>query len=245
MHVTFTYPAFETLLARIQNDKLQLWSAIQADFLAAVSRFDSDWAAANGAMTLGEYKVKAHYLEMFFSRLLQHRTGQPITGDDLAGLGFETHQIDLVFPAQSKDGRPYACAEVKCAGVPKHKGNAKAGVAGRATTMDLDKRLREIVATSIDLKHRWRRDQPRTGPPPSGDPLYAVFYVARAASQADAATIVRKVEVFFAAGYVDAVGLFVYAASDAAHQTNYVPVANGVFPMDAALDAFSRRVAAV
>lgn len=161
------------------------------------------------------------------------------------GLGFDQHDIDLIFPSGGKSTRPFACGEVKIAGTPLHAGNRttqKSG--GRPAQTDLDKRLREVVATAIDMKHRWRRDQPKYGPVSTGDPLYILVYAARAATRSDEDALLKKITAVASAGYLDAIGLFVYSAVSSERKTEYARVNIGGFTIDDALSAFVLRVEA-
>jgi hypothetical protein len=240
---SFVYPAFDALVAHVAAARETRWVAIEDAFLAIVSEFDELFVT--GQMDIGNYKAKARYFNDLIAHLLANSTGRVIaTRAKRAGLSFPAHDVDVAYPAEASY-IPLALGEVKIAGMPPYPGNVNtSGETGRPVSQDLDKRIREIGFTAIDLK-RGANEAIRltkTGGGRDFTPLYVAIYAARAASDGDLAATVRKLTAL-RDHYADAVGVFLYRAPNAKRPTSYEKVDPGQeLRIDEVLAAFSTRV---
>ena len=216
---SYIFPQYENLLARVRSERIMMWAAIENDFLAVTSEFDTKFVA--GEMAKGDYKAKARYFNDLVAAIVTNRTGQHIgSRGKRAGAAFAQHDVDLVYPdpmglsaVRKLNCKPLLCGETKIAGTPPYPGNkGTSGEDGRPVKQDLDKRAREMVTTAIDLKRRWSEGPivlEETGLRAS-DPKYGIFYACRIATESDRTTIVERLTQI-ARLYVDGVGMFFYA----------------------------------
>lgn len=129
-----------------------VWAHVQADFLQAMSEFDTlraqgrvkDGAQRNGRGgffndLLGLILERCAGLETLYKRTLVH------------GRVFKTHELDVTYPAA---GPAQFTLEAKVLGTPIHPGNttSQKNPLGRSGSSDLDKRLKEAGFKAIDLK---------------------------------------------------------------------------------------------
>jgi hypothetical protein len=146
----FSFPPFRALLQRVQAERIETFSEIEPDFLAAMSAFDALMAA--GRLTAGENQNKGLFFNELIARLVERCAGFGVAQrGKRPGILLPVVDVDLCFPAD-RTARPALIAEVKMAGTPKHPGNPKAKPLGRRASADVDKRIREIALNVIDLK---------------------------------------------------------------------------------------------
>ncbi len=251
MTTIYTFQQFEKLLETIRRDRVTRWADVEEAFLSAISAFDSVFVAQQ--MGSGDYKAKARYYNEAVAALIENGTGTHIgQRGKRKGMVLPRHDVDLVFPdpleispSRRAALKPIAAGETKIAGTPPYPGNhASSSSAGRPVSQDLDKRVREMMATSIDLKTQWS-----PGPVAlsqaglaAARPLYVVFYGCRIAGPADQRGVIRRLGAL-ARLYVDAVGLFMYHAPNEDQPTTYetIPASPGL-TMDAVIEVFCRCV---
>lgn len=243
MSTSYTYPAFDALVAHVRASRETRWSAIEDAFLAIVSEFDGLFVT--GQMDIGNYKAKARYFNDLIAQLLTNSTGRVIaTRAKRPGLSFPAHDVDVAYPFEARF-IPVALGEVKIAGMPPYPGNINtSGPAGRPVSQDLDKRVREIGFTAIDLK-RGANEAIRltkTGGGRDFTPLYVCVYAARAATDGDLAATVMKLRAL-RDHYADGVGVFLYRAATIVYPTAYTKVDPGQgLRIDEVLSSFSAKV---
>jgi hypothetical protein len=246
----FTYLPHQRVISRVRAERITLWSVIEDDFLAAMTSFDTDFVAGRNVMK-EDYKTKGTFFNDVIAALVANRTGKHVgSRGKRAGTALKRHDVDLVYPSptgisatEAINLHPVICAETKIAGTPPHDANKGSGADGRPANQDLDKRVREMIATCIDLKLRWGG-----GPLTIDDdgistaaPTYLVFYACRVANSRDQAIIVDRLTQI-ERHYVDGVGVFLFAGSNDA-QTTYAKVI-GVpgHTIDEMLDLFVERM---
>lgn len=231
-----TSQALTTFAGVVEQDLLALFTEADAEFVSksAAAKTNQERGDAEGA----NRATKAFYANEILKLLLEKRTGKTIGArGKRSGLAFAKHDVDLVHP--EKGDRPFAVGEVKIAGTPAHSGNQQTSkTKGRELCKDLDKRAKEIVCASIDLKRKWRTGAPAHIP---DGVFYVTFYFGRAADARDAEHAREKLlAIEELGGYVDSVGLFFYenGSNDA-----YVAVPGSAgHTMDDALAAFAKHV---
>ncbi len=233
----------DRLLNKIRAHRITRFQEIEGDLLIFFRTVDALFVKNQGKTAGANRSTKTWYANEALQLLLENLTGKTIeTRIMLKGLAFSKHDVDLAYRQdQMGQKRPVSVGEVKIAGTPSHKGNKKtSGPKGRPLNQDIDKRAREMVCTSTDLKRQWRR-----GGTPSlatrNDPFYGGFYLGRAADDNDAKLVTQKLCALHAVGaYVDAVGLFFF--KDGGNDRYVATKPTRGYTMDDALAAFARRV---
>jgi hypothetical protein len=146
----FSFPPFRALLNRVQAEGIGTFADVELEFMAAMSAFDHRLVA--GELTSGQNQNKGLFFNELIARLIERCAGLGVAQrGKRPGILLPTVDVDLCFPADPKT-RPAMIAEVKMAGTPKHKGSPTAGLMGRPASADVDKRIREIALSVIDLK---------------------------------------------------------------------------------------------
>lgn len=146
----FSFAPFRELLERMESEGTETFAAIEDDFVAAMSAFDHRLAA--GELTSGQNQNKGLFFNELIARLIERCAGMGVAQrGKRPGILLPTVDVDLCFPADPNT-RPAMIAEVKMAGTPKHPGSPRAGKMGRPASADVDKRIREIALSVIDLK---------------------------------------------------------------------------------------------
>jgi hypothetical protein len=134
----------------MEAEGIRTFVEVEQDFVAAMSAFDHRVAA--GDFTSGQNQNKGLFFNELVARLIERCAGLGVAQrGKRPGILLPTVDVDLCFPADKKT-RPAMIAEVKMAGLPKHPGSPKAGIMGRSASSDVDKRIREIALSVIDLK---------------------------------------------------------------------------------------------
>lgn len=146
----FSFSPFRALLDRMQAQGIRTFAEIEPEFVAAMSAFDQRMAA--GDFTSGQNQNKGLFFNDLVARLVERCAGLGVAQrGKRPGILLKTVDVDLCYPPEPTT-RPLMIAEVKMAGTPKHPGSPKAGVMGRPASADIDKRIREIALSVIDLK---------------------------------------------------------------------------------------------
>lgn len=109
-----------------------------------------DLSGTPGRIPPGTYRQKGNRFRDLIRVLIRRRCGVDFFERDLEGLT-DRHKVDLVFPAR---GPPLIGIEVKMAGRPGHTDEGGFQRPPRGGEVDLDKRLKEVKYTPIDLKLR-------------------------------------------------------------------------------------------
>lgn len=153
---------WDALKQRIQDDAVQQFGDVQADWLDLMWTLDAyridglaprDMAGpSNEAARLAAiYRGKGNWFAGMLSLLLENRTTQRIA-PRIRVPGFsQTHQIDVAWPARNVD--PLVCAETKVTGAPPY-GTVRA----RGAMSDWTNRRKELKFAATDLK-LFRRQQ--------------------------------------------------------------------------------------
>ncbi|EHR77447.1 hypothetical protein OCC_13281 [Thermococcus litoralis DSM 5473] len=129
---------------------------IQDDFLKAYYQI-VEKARINGRLPEGEYRQKGNAFRDFISELIYIRSGgiYRLTDRRIPGYSERTHDVDLAYV---RDATVLVAGEVKMTGSPRHKKGTTVQKE-RKTQSDLDKRLKEVKFTAVDLKLRYTPEE--------------------------------------------------------------------------------------
>jgi hypothetical protein len=212
----FSFGPFGALIERIVAGRVERFSEIEDEFMAAMSDFDMLQAA--GELTSGQYQAKGLFFNEIIARLIERGAGQGVAQrGKRRGILLANVDVDICFPADPKT-RPEVIAETKMMGTPKHPRSPKAGPLGRPGSRDLDKRVREIALNVIDLKLA----DVEGGSTPIGDiatwiqqttPPFFGFFAIRVVGDTDRRAAESRAQLL-ANSYANGVGLFLYGPVD-------------------------------
>ena len=234
---THTFDAYETLLARLRDEKIAEWASVQDEFLDATSEFDTEYAS--GRRDSGWYKCKARYFNDLIVELLSNSSERPITTRvKKKSRLFTDLDIDVCYPA---DGTPIVGAEVKMLGTPPHPKN---GMEPRGARTDLHKRAREVAFTAIDFKAAYAAAKKINSFQhwiDSSAPGYFAIWAMRVRDQTDFEAV-RTILVNLR-GYCNGVGAVIYGPVSDAEQTNYVARVVSELDIDQNILEMAQRIA--
>jgi hypothetical protein len=204
------------VLDRVDAESIETFSAIEPDFLRAMSAFDHRLAA--GELTPGENQNKGLFFNELVARLVERCAGFGVAQrGKRPGILLPQVDVDLCYPSDRK-ARPALIAEVKMAGTPKHPGSRKAKAMGRRGSADVDKRIREIALNVIDLKLA----DVQGGTTPIGDitswiqeirPRFFAIFGFRIIDSNDLRTVIGRFQ-HLANSYANGVGLALFEPVD-------------------------------
>jgi hypothetical protein len=152
---------FKALTARIQEEVIERFKDIEAQFLDLIWTLDQYRIKqvvprGMGKPTLrpdrrleGVYRGKGNYFSTMMALILGSKTtSQLASRRDIQGFS-QTHQIDIAWPARDATPLvdPHICAEAKLTGAPPYEGNK-----GRGAMDDWSNRRKELKFQATDLK---------------------------------------------------------------------------------------------
>ena len=204
---------------------------MEADFLAAMSAFDTDLAGTQDmplsdsdrtSLSADIQNGKGDFFNDLLALLLENCADIDClyTRSKVPGLIVREHNLDGVYP---KTGPIGFLLEAKMMGTPRHALSPKQKPAGRRGSADVGKRVKELAFKSIDLKGEYSRRMTSEGQLPSGGgsggtdlttwlraspPNIYFFLAVRVLSESDFDATIRWAHT--AQQVVDAVGLYCY-----------------------------------
>jgi hypothetical protein len=210
--------AWDALLDIVRTTSGIRFQEIEGDFLRAMEALNGQWRA--GQIDEGTYRQKGNQWRDLIIELIRTRCSVGLRGRRLQGLT-DLHVVDMAYPTE---GDPVLAVEAKMLGTPAHLLADGRRKPERGGAVDLDKRLKEVKYTPIDLKLRY------TGPDighwsewlkgarPQFYSLWACYLGAR-----ELASIAAMIEKFrkLKEHYNDGVGVFFYAQGET---EGYVPI---------------------
>lgn len=246
----FSFPPFNALLTRVQSDGISRFATVEDDFVAAMSAFDSRVAA--GEFGSGQNQNKGLFFNELVARLVERCAGLGIAQRGRRpGILLPTVDVDLCYPPD-RTKRPAMIAEVKMAGTPKHPGSPRAGILGRPASADVDKRIREIALSVIDLKLA----DVQGGTTSIGDitswiqetrPRFFALFGLRVVDDNDLRKVLARFQ-YLANSYANGVGLALYRPVDQSTpigRVTYMPIAPpGGMSIDDAIRRMCRLIKA-
>jgi hypothetical protein len=200
--VTVPFTQWDILNEKIRNRGLG-WSDIQGHLLEVIK--DIDKLRREDQIEEGTYRQKGNRFGDTLRALIQARCGVNMPDGHVEGRT-DRHDVDLVW---IQEGRLKIAIEAKMIGSPSHLRHGTL-YQERSIGIDIDKRIKEMKYTGIDLKRHtspqnigtwstWRNNTP---------PRFAAALLMRLAGRNKVDTIRRKVEGL--AEYLNAVGLALY-----------------------------------
>lgn len=217
-------------LAAVREGRAKTWRSAETPFLDAMRHFDD--LVADGTATQGDIQNgKGDFFNDVLALILENCSGKALfTRPGVPGLSFRNHKLDVAYPAS---GPVEFMIETKATGVPRHPRNPRQKhLEGRAGSADLDKRIKEAIFKSIDIKAETARIAGEGGGPTSdlqsflraAPPRSYMFFSCRVRDDRD----LRKTISFahIASIWFDACGLFCYGWNDArtGYEVKEVPV---------------------
>ncbi len=149
----------EKLLELVRSEKSKgYFDPIKNDFLELFYKYlESNWI--DGKLCEGSYRQKGNVFRDLISELIYIRSEKQyrLLDTKVPGYTEHNHDLDLAF-VRGEDSLLIVAGEVKMTGSPRHRvGNTIKEE--RRTQSDLDKRLKEVKFTSVDLKLYYTSDK--------------------------------------------------------------------------------------
>ena len=205
---------------RASDPPARSWAQVESGFLRAMEVFDAEVSA--GRASEGERQNgKGDYFNELLAVVIENASGVSLNRrKGVNGLVFADYNLDVTHPAT---GVAEILIEAKTMGTPKHPGNEKADPAGRPSSADLPKRLREAGFKTIDLKagYGYHQQAGITQQGPTGSltswlrlakPLSYVLIAARVTDESDLKRMVADTTSM--TNIMDGMGLFCFSAED-------------------------------
>ncbi len=122
------------------------FSSVRQEFLDLV--WELDKYRTRGVIEEGQYRQKGNIWRDFVIELVKNRCGYEFMDRKIKGLT-DKHDLDLTFIHRNT---LLVAGEAKMLGSPEHKTETGEMKPERSTGIDLDKRLKEVKHTPVDLK---------------------------------------------------------------------------------------------
>jgi len=223
------------MYVHLKEARFTSWNQVEADFLEAMSTFDSGLPTAfegddatkerqSKELSAAIQNGKGDWFNNVIALLLERCAGVETlyVRHGVPGLIIPEHNLDGVYPGDATREIEFLL-EAKMMGTPKHANSTGERPAGRAGSADINKRVKELAFKSIDLKGEAARRLAMVGTAPTGGgagggdlstwlhasrPLIYFFMAVRVISDTDFPAVLRWAQT--PAQVVDAVGLYCY-----------------------------------
>jgi len=146
-------PRWQALNQRIIHEGLS-WSDIGEEFLGSLAELDQ--LRREDRIPEGRYRQKGNYFRDTIIALVKARCGFELREREIPGKT-DVHRVDLSYLEDADDPRRgfvLLAGEAKAMGSPEHERGGKR-YPERTLMIDIDKRIKEVKYTSIDLKRRF------------------------------------------------------------------------------------------
>jgi len=140
---------WESLIQPVRETGGLRFSDIKGELLDALNELNSAWGSAK--IEEGMYRQKGNRFRDLIIALIQSQCAAELKERRVRGLT-DLHTIDIIYPIT---GDPAVVVEVKMLGTPSHLTQGGTYRPERGGAVDLDKRLKEVKYTPIDLKLRY------------------------------------------------------------------------------------------
>lgn len=142
-------PTWEDLFELIHSTPNVRFRDVRETFVDTAQAYNELWIA--GELDEGIYRQKGTRWQQVIATIITARTGIALTSREVEGLT-STHRPDMVLFRD--DGVPLVVGEAKMAGTRAHVTPSGIRRPERGGSVDLEKRLKEVKYTSVDLKLR-------------------------------------------------------------------------------------------
>lgn len=146
-------PRWQTLNERISRERLR-WRDIEVEFLDLLAELDE--LRRKDRIPGGRYRQKGNFFRDTVIALVKARCGFELREREIPGKT-DVHRVDLSYLQDADDptrGFVLLAGEAKAMGSPQHERGGRR-YPERPLTIDIDKRIKEVKYTSIDLKRRF------------------------------------------------------------------------------------------
>ena len=230
------FAPFAELLEQLRRSRTAKWSSIQDAFIEVVERFDAEFGRARRAT--GWYQAMARYFNDVIVALLANASSKKIfTGKKKDSQLFGNVDVDICYPESDP---PAIVGEVEALGTPP---NPKNRSQARTGSSDLNKRLREVAFTSIDLKMNYSPPQRINSFQSwidSTSPGYFSFWAIRASDDGDFDRVRSMLSSLRA--YCNGVAAVVYMPKTSDSQTSYKVRKVPELDIDRAIREIAQRI---
>jgi len=144
---------WRALSDRIVREKLQ-WKDIEEELLDILIELDQ--LRRRDQLPEGQYRQKGNYFRDMIIALVKAHCGFELQEREVLGKT-DVHRVDLCYVRDAGDPRRgfvLLAGEAKAMGSPEHEREGRR-YPERPLTIDIDKRIKEVKYTSIDLKRRF------------------------------------------------------------------------------------------
>ncbi len=138
--------AWEAFIQEVRSREGLRFATIEGDFLRMMETMNSAWVA--GELEEGVYRQKGNRWRDLIVELVRSRCMVTLQGRRIQGLT-DIHAVDSAYPPI---GDPVLVVEAKMLGTPAHTMPNGRRKPERGGAVDLDKRLKEVKYTPVDLK---------------------------------------------------------------------------------------------
>ena len=141
---------WDDLLAHIAATPAARFRDFQEEFLIVAQTYNDLWV--RGELDQGMYRQKGSYWQRVITSIIETRTGATSGSRELEGLT-GIHRPDMVY--LQPDGTPLVVGEAKMLGTRGHWTPQGIWRPDRGGSVDIEKRLKEVKYTPVDLKLRY------------------------------------------------------------------------------------------
>ena len=230
--MAYQFAEFEALIQWVQGRKVTSWKTVEPRLVEAF--IAADQALTSGHLSAAEHKKKSELFNDVLVMVARQRTSDDVGARirNVRGKLFDSIELDICYPYWADP--VLVGAETKVAGTPPHRGNH---FTERPPNKDIHKRVREVVATSLDLKADWQSgmDEQFTtlaGFVRSSLPAFFSFWAFRTVTDTSHQGLERLMSVLHT-DYTDSTGVLYY------DESGVLPTST---PVGAALDLMVKAV---
>jgi len=141
---------WDDLLAHIAATPVARFRDFQEEFLIVAQTYNDLWV--RGELDQGMYRQKGSYWQRVITGIIETSTGATSGSRELEGLT-GIHRPDMVY--LQPDGTPLVVGEAKMLGTRGHWTPQGIWRPDRGGSVDIEKRLKEVKYTPVDLKLRY------------------------------------------------------------------------------------------
>ena len=226
------------ILERVRAETVK-FEQIEDELLDTLWELDAKLQA--GAIAMESYRNdKGNWWTEIIRKIIQRAADVEVKPASITGTS-ETHNVDLVLIRASV---PMVCVEVKAQGNPGYL-LRKETKPERRIQSDIDKRLKEVKYTSVDLKRKYGRsggdkilsldkEQDWIEWKDNAQPKFYAIWLGRRATGESVELLLRKMRE--AMKYLNGIGAFMYEAREDSRGYRQIDVFKAEFPISVAVE---------